>query len=80
MKCKNCGAELNNGKCEYCGSVFAEDTRFFTLKPTSSYLDLIHKIALKGNPYREDDSRMHKAEMIEVTCIGDTERHFIEGI
>ena len=20
MKCKNCGAELNNGRCEYCGS------------------------------------------------------------
>lgn len=25
MKCKNCGAELNNGKCEYCGSVFVEN-------------------------------------------------------
>lgn len=24
MKCKNCGAELNNGKCEYCGSVFED--------------------------------------------------------
>lgn len=29
MKCKNCGAELNNGKCEYCGSVFMEDMRYF---------------------------------------------------
>lgn len=29
MKCKNCGAELNNGKCEYCGSVFLEDMRYF---------------------------------------------------
>lgn len=28
MKCKNCGAELNNGKCEYCGSVFLEDMRY----------------------------------------------------
>lgn len=25
MKCKNCGAELNNGKCEYCGSDYRED-------------------------------------------------------
>ena len=29
MKCKNCGAELNNGKCEYCGSVFLEDMLYF---------------------------------------------------
>lgn len=29
MKCKNCGAELNNGKCEYCGSVFMEEMRYF---------------------------------------------------
>jgi hypothetical protein len=28
MKCKNCGAELNNGKCEYCGSVFMEEMRY----------------------------------------------------
>lgn len=25
MKCKNCGAELNNGRCVYCGSAFLED-------------------------------------------------------
>lgn len=31
MKCKNCGAELNNGKCEYCGSVFIEDMSFVTI-------------------------------------------------
>ena len=24
MKCKNCGAELKNMKCAYCGSVFFE--------------------------------------------------------
>jgi hypothetical protein len=29
MKCKNCGAEINNGKCEYCGSVFLEDMLYF---------------------------------------------------
>ena len=32
MKCKNCGAELNNGKCEYCGSVFMEDMRYILPK------------------------------------------------
>ena len=25
MKCRNCGAELKYGKCEYCGSVFNEE-------------------------------------------------------
>lgn len=33
MKCKNCGAELNNGKCEYCGSVFPEDMRYTLIPP-----------------------------------------------
>lgn len=31
MKCKNCGAELNNGKCEYCNSMFLEDMRYIEL-------------------------------------------------
>lgn len=31
MKCKNCGAELRNGHCEYCGSVFPEDMRYVTI-------------------------------------------------
>ena len=87
MKCKNCGAELNNGRCEYCGSFFAEDMRLFTLKPPQINEDIIRKALrtalISVNPYREDDSRMHKAkikDVIEVTSIGDTERHFIEGI
>lgn len=33
MKCKNCGAELNNGRCEYCGSVFPEDMRYTLISP-----------------------------------------------
>lgn len=35
MKCRNCGAELNNGRCDYCGSFFAEDMRLFTPKKTT---------------------------------------------
>lgn len=31
MKCKNCGAELNNGICEYCGLVSLEDMRYVTI-------------------------------------------------
>ncbi len=37
MKCKNCGAELKNGKCEYCGSVFDEDTTLFN-KHTDAWI------------------------------------------
>ena len=77
MKCKNCGAELNNGRCEYCGSFFVEDLRMLTLKPPKIDEDLLHKmLILKGNCDKVDDSRMEK---VEVTCLGDTEPHFIEG-
>jgi hypothetical protein len=79
VKCKNCGAELNNGRCAYCGSFFSEDMRYMKLKAPQIDEDLSKKILFKGSPCRDDDSRMHKV-LIEVTCIGDTERHFIEGI
>lgn len=62
MKCKNCGAELNNGRCEYCGSHFDKGMWFSRILPD-----------------KDDDSQMHKVEIIEVTCLGDTEPHFIEG-
>lgn len=77
MKCKNCGAELNNGRCEYCGSVFAEDMRMFTLKAPQIDPEII-KQALYGS-HVIDDSRMYK-ERIEVTCLGDSEPHYIEGV
>lgn len=81
MKCKNCGAELNNGRCEYCGSFFVEDLRMLTLIPPKIDEDLLHEmlhktLILKGNCDKVDDSRMEK---VEVTCLGDTEPHFIEG-
>lgn len=62
MKCKNCGAELNNGRCEYCGSFFVEDLRMLTLKPPKIDENLLHEMLNK----------------VEVTCLGDTEPHFIE--
>ena len=64
MKCKNCGAELNNGRCEYCGSVFPEEVRLLTLKPQKIDEKVIRKVLSR----------------VEVTCLGDTEPHFIEGI
>lgn len=77
MKCKNCGAELNNGRCEYCGSVFPEEMRMFTLKVPKIDPEII-KQALYGS-HVIDDSRMYK-ERIEVTCLGDSEPHYIEGV
>ena len=61
MKCKNCGAELNNGKCEYCGAFYPKYQRY---------------VYIKGDPSKNDDSRMHN--VIEVTCLGDSEPRFIE--
>lgn len=66
MKCKNCGAELNNGHCEYCGSRFSEDLQLFTLKAPQIDTDFFRQV-------------LHK-ERIEVTCLGDSEPHFIEGV
>lgn len=64
MKCRNCGANLEHGYCEYCGSFYGESRRI-----------------MQAIPDVERDDRMHKArvkDVIEVTCIGDEERHYIE--
>ena len=74
MKCKNCGAELNNGRCAYCGSTFAEDMRLYTLKEPEIDEDLLKRILL-GTPIVTEDR-----EVLEVTCIGDSKRHFIYGV
>ena len=72
MKCRNCGAELNNGRCEYCGSFFAEDMRLFVLKQPEMTPNMIEKVLSSTIiPNREKD-------VIEVTAIGDKERRFIE--
>lgn len=46
MKCKNCGAELNNGYCEYCGSFFAEHQKYVVLKKLAT-ANIPPKSALK---------------------------------
>ena len=73
MKCKNCGAELNNGRCEYCGSVFSEDMRLLTLKSPQLDEDFIKKV-LSESPLI---TNMPK-ERLEITCLGDSEPHYIE--
>lgn len=64
MKCKNCGAELNNGRCEYCGSMFAEDMRLYTLKEPKFDDDLLMKL-------------LHESPILggklEVTTLSDSE-------
>lgn len=72
MKCKNCGAELNNGRCEYCGAVFAEDMRLYTLKEPKFDDDLLMKLL--------HESLVLGARTIEVTTLGDSEPHYIEGV
>ena len=72
MKCKNCGAELNNGRCEYCGSVFAEDMRLYTLKEPKFDDDLLMKLL--------HESPILGGKTPEVTTLSDSEPHYIEGV
>ena len=52
MKCKNCGAELNNGKCEYCGSVFLEDMRYVTINiPPEKMKKVVNEWLKDGKRY-----------------------------
>lgn len=44
MKCKNCGAELNNGKCDYCGTVFQKDAPYIAMNLEISEDELIKAI------------------------------------
>lgn len=73
MKCKNCGAELNNGRCAYCGSSFAEDMRLYTLKEPEFDDDLLFKLLHKS-------PALITPNVIEVTCLGEAEPYFIKGI
>ena len=72
MKCRNCGADLNNGRCEYCGAIFTENMRMFTSKPTLDMTEF-EKILRQTIITPAENT-------IEVTCIGDTERKFIKGV
>lgn len=58
MKCKNCGAELNNDKCEYCGSSFWTNRKDITLPILlCKGIDAndATRLALNSRPnYRED--------------------------
>ena len=72
MKCRNCGAELNNGRCEYCGSVFAEDMRLYTLKEPEFDDDLLMKLL--------HESPILGGKTLEVTTLSDSEPHYIEGV
>lgn len=69
MNCKNCGAPLYNGQCAYCGSHFSEKPEIDT--------DFFRKVLYGSHVI--NDSRMYK-ERIEVTCLDDSEPHYIEGV
>ncbi len=73
MKCKNCGAELNNGRCEYCGSEFNDDLLVRLIRKSPLYGD--KKILLKTLMEKQKDKNV-----IEVTTLSDSEPHYIEGV
>ena len=66
MKCKNCGAELNNGRCEYCGSFFMENTLYMNLKIDTEVMARHLRerpLVFKGYCDKDNDSVMHKVEV-----------------
>lgn len=67
MKCKNCGAELNNGKCEYCGSIYAENMLYMDFKIDPDVVTRFIKkspLIIKGDCNKDNDSVMHKVEVM----------------
>ena len=68
MKCKNCGAELNNGKCEYCGSICFEDMYYMPIVNVDG--DAIYRALHNIQPI---------VDVIDVSCLGDKEPHYIRG-
>jgi len=58
VKCKNCGAELNNGRCEYCGSVFPEYTQ---IPPTIDIDKDVYKELIEVTCLGDDKPRFIQA-------------------
>lgn len=71
MKCKNCGAELKYGKCEYCGSVF--DDAWYLVPEVKFTEEQFRKIIAKSPILNEAD------KVLEVTTLGDSEPVYIKG-
>lgn len=69
MKCKNCGAELYNGKCEYCGTNYNEDMRSYMRKRLS-----------EANLYMICNPLEPRVEILDVSCLGDSEPLYIMGV
>lgn len=98
MKCKNCGAELNNGKCEYCGSFFLENRKYLFIKGDTSKdinsemrkvriaetmpillnCGINSERAIKSVGLFAESDRTYGT--VDVTCLGDSEPHYIEGV
>jgi len=68
MKCKNCGAELTNGKCEYCGSVFTGNMLYIPKPDPKTVADILtsRSYIIKGDCNKDNDSVMKKVQIREV--------------
>ena len=71
MKCKNCGAELNNGKCQYCGATCFEGMYYLPIVDIDG--DAIYR-ALHKKP-----SFFTKVETVEITTLSDSEPIYVRG-
>lgn len=72
MKCKNCGANLDHNYCEYCGTFYGEELR-------GMRMDFRSIMSEYGE--RDESGRLKPCEpkeILEITCLGEKERKFIE--
>ena len=76
MKCRNCGAELKYGKCEYCGSDFREDVPYIVVPKLEIPEDRLKEI-LRQPPWihnREETTVFYAdGKVVEVTTLDKKE-------
>ena len=71
MTCKHCGAIINGIKCDYCGSLI-DGVKEIRLNVKTRMPDGFERDA--NGMLKKDYGK----EMIEITCLGDKTRRFIE--
>ena len=72
MKCKNCGAELNNGKCAYCGSVCYENMYYLPVVNVNE--DTFHRVIHDTRPL------IVPQEELEIISLSEKEPLYVRGI
>lgn len=75
MKCKNCGAELNNGYCEYCGSFYGEELKSVEI----TYHNIFEKYGFRDANGRIQPIKSKMVMDVKCTDANGNERRFYEA-